>query len=95
MPAGLAVVPGRSGAKSIDDAEHGASIKSAIVRCLDLHRHVASGDGRNLQVKKLLVVAAWQCVKGIAACAGCWPYSYCARKTRSRARYLLQRYSAV
>jgi len=29
-------VPGRSGAKSIDDAEHGASMKCAMVRQRDL-----------------------------------------------------------
>ena len=36
MPEGPARRPGRSGAESIDDAEHGASIKNAMVRRLDL-----------------------------------------------------------
>jgi len=27
--------PGRSAAESIDDAEHGVSMKNAMVRCLD------------------------------------------------------------
>ena len=37
--------PGRSEAKSIDDAEHGASMKRAMVRCLDLdlQRDVSPG----------------------------------------------------
>ena len=36
MPEGPAAGPGRSEAKSIDDAEHGASMISAMVRCLNL-----------------------------------------------------------
>jgi hypothetical protein len=36
MPEGPAARPGRSEAESIDDAEHGASIRIAMVRCLDL-----------------------------------------------------------
>ena len=38
--------PGRSEAKSIDDAEHGASMKVAMVRCLNLvlKRDVSAGE---------------------------------------------------
>lgn len=49
MPEGPARRPGRSEAKSIDDAEHGASLKDAMVRRQDLDPRTRCSSRENMR----------------------------------------------
>jgi hypothetical protein len=56
MPEGPARRPGRSEAKSIDDAEHGASVKRAMVRCRNLDLQTRRHAGNTCDAHELISV---------------------------------------